>query len=289
MIEIDNTRRTTFQTCPRKYFYRWVKNMVPQKGASALRFGHAIHEGLAVYYDNFMEQPRKELEQMIAEAISKDFITASEGKEFHEDHRTLETALTVVLRYIDHYISEKEYIKILEVEYPFTIPIGDNIQFIGRIDGIIDLDGGIYAFEHKTTALALSWAQNNLYRSAQVIGYAWAITQKYDSPVMGCLVNFLQISRGRARKDGSYPPVKTDFGRFPQIYTPEIYNDWMDSILHTAYLIQASEELNEWPMQFDGCYIYNGQCPYTALCQQHCSLEDINYAGYVEEKWDPRD
>ena len=42
-IVLDNSARSTFRTCQRKYFYQNIKGLQPDFGSTALRFGSAYH------------------------------------------------------------------------------------------------------------------------------------------------------------------------------------------------------------------------------------------------------
>jgi len=308
-LEIDNTRRHTFATCPRKYYYRWVKHLVSKKGSSALRFGHVIHEGLACYYHAYQQDKNivpVEIMPSIIEAMTKDWNEASSsGLSFYEDYRTLEAAIECVATYIMHYEGEKQYLHILKVEDKFTVPISlelanglwppyiydaiEGINFIGRRDADVDLGGSIYVLEHKTTSTSLFVMENLLYRSAQTIGYAWALSKLYPDRMVGCMVNLLVLKAQKKRKDGTYGKPSFDFGRYPQPYVQHDYDHWLESLMIRAGQIAECYLTETWPMEFDSCYLYRGQCPYTHLCQQQRKLEDINFDEFVIDKWDPRD
>jgi hypothetical protein len=316
IIDIDNTRRNTFTTCPRKYYWRWEQFLTSSWGSTALRYGSVIHKGLETYYESFLPSKRSDAETIallgkVGEAMTKeweDITFSGEGeqqKKFYSDHRTLQTALQCITEYIMHYEAEWSYLNLLSVEQSFTIPLPlsraytvwpveicdkvREVNFIGRIDGIIDM-GGLYVLEHKTTSLPVEKAIDTLYRTAQMIGYTYALRYlNPESTVIGCMANIIQMPALRAKKDGTYGNPSFNFVRSPQVYTQQHLDTWLDSMLMRAGQIALCRSTNNFPMEYDGCYTYNSPCPYTSLCaSQEQDVTKVNTAHFITDYWDPR-
>ena len=70
----DNSRVVEYRTCPRKYYFRYILDLVPDKVALALDFGSAWHSGLDALYEVFKAtngDEKKTLEAAYAAFISE--------------------------------------------------------------------------------------------------------------------------------------------------------------------------------------------------------------------------
>ena len=168
----------------------------------------------------------------------------------------------------------------------------NTVNFIGKIDGVIRLTDQLYVFEHKTTGSSVDTVIKSLYRSAQTIGYTYALRHLYpDESIAGCYVNLLQTPAKRKKKDGTFSDVEfsvKNYHRDPQIYTKKDTDDWLSSMLNRVGQIAKCRITGVWPMEFDNCYPFGRTCQYTELCMQHCDAKDVQTDGFIEDHWDPR-
>ena len=56
MLELDNSKRSQFVTCPRKYYYSYIRNLRPSQGSTALRYGIVYHAGKDAFYNYIKEK-----------------------------------------------------------------------------------------------------------------------------------------------------------------------------------------------------------------------------------------
>jgi len=198
--------------------------------------------------------------------------------------------------------------KIIQTETPFKIPMAQQpneipgvpdfrvlfprlapFNFTGVIDGEIYLNDRYWILEHKTTSQPIATQAQRLHRSAQIIGYTWAATQRLEEPPEGAMIGLHHLSCYKSKKDNSYGEPKIDFLRSPQFFSARDLEQWMVSFFACANDLQEEYQRNLWPMCHDNCYQY-GACAYIMLCEQNRHVEDTIIPEthfFVGEAWDP--
>lgn len=284
-IDIDNTKRRSYATCPRKFYYEHIKHLRPNYGSTALRYGITWHAILEKYYETILQQGWKARPEAITQAVlagKQAWELESSKFSFYSDYRTLENCLTAFMSYIDNYKDDIDFLKILAVETKFSIPMNEYINFTGKIDGLVELNGTAWIMEHKTTGMPIDKQMKTLQRDPQIIGYLFASREVHNIHIEGVLIPMLHTSATKSRTTGQYGKPKIEFRRSPQIFTEDDIQLWRQSFLWTAYDIHGSMKNQFWPMNLDSCYHF-GACGYTALCEQgNIPLESINTSNYIE-------
>ena len=304
MLELDNTKRSQLTTCDRKFYWQYIRNLRPNQGSTALRYGIVWHAGKDAFYsyikENGWTHDGKAFEAAVKAA--KDSWEEMSGKQtFYDDYRTLENYIQSLIAYIAHFYYDEGMLKIVETERPFKLSMTlskeeksffpllaqEGLAFTGKIDAEVLLDGRLWQVEQKTTSQALSIQQRRLHRSPQLIGYAYAGRRlNPEEPPDGSLIVLHHLSAYKSKKTGEYGKVKIEFERTPQIYTDGDFASWRLSFFDTAERLLRNEERGLWPMQQDNCYQY-GRCSFAALCEQNAELgEEILEGFYEEEPWE---
>jgi hypothetical protein len=302
--DLDNTKRSTYQTCPRKYYWSHVMGLVPIFGSTALRYGSAWHGILEGYYTHVMQNgwlhDGKALEAGIMLG-KKVWDEESVTRTFSDDYRTFENLTKSFLTYLNHFSYEVGMLEVIATEQVFEIEMGpegpeeatlfpwleDGFLFTGRLDMQVMMNGAPWLVENKTTGQWLSTQTERLNRSAQLIGYNYAGAKTLNFKPEGSLINIHHLS-ARKNKAEQWGEPKIDFARVPQIFPAGDVFQWRRSLLHTANQIAFSFITGHWPMQFDSCYQY-GRCAYTSLCEQNRPLEETQTEGmYTCQHWDVR-
>ena len=306
-LVIDNTKRSTFVACPRKFYWSWVRNLKPVNGSTALRYGHAWHAALESLYNNVKEYGWDDFTSFLNEALvaaREDWDKESEGLIFHDDYRTFDNLAKSLLMYFDTYYNDHHLMEIVDTEQKFEIPVNSEMlrdtgivlkaadleinQFVftGRLDARVRMDNALWLLENKTTSRYMADAIARLNRTPQIIGYSWA-SDKRNLATMGTLVSIHHLS-SRKKKDGEWGATNIQFSRTPMIFTKHDIREWFFSLCHTVAQINNCSQNDNWPMQFDSCYQF-GQCAYTSLCEQNREhIEDTYLGGFVEKAWDVR-
>ena len=304
MLELDNSKRSQFVTCPRKYYYSYERNLRPNQGSTALRYGITWHAGMEGFY-NYIKKNGWVRDGGAFEAAVKaakdSWEEISSKQTFYDDYRTLENYVQSLIAYIAHFYYDEGMLKIVETERSFKLSMKlspseklafpliaqEGLAFTGRIDAEVLLDGRLWQLEQKTTGQALSVQKQRLHRNPQLMGYAYAGERlNPEEPPDGSLVVLHHLSARKSKVTGEYGKLKIEFERIPQIYTDGDFASWRSSFLDTAERILRNEERNLWVMQQDNCYAY-GRCSYAPLCEQNTPLgEEILEGFYEEEPWD---
>ena len=304
-IVLDNTKRSQFRSCKKKFFFSTIKGMQSNFGSTAIRYGvtwHGIQEG----YHNWIKAngwPSDSTQLMSAlsqglELGKRKWDNESKTKTYNDDYKNFNTAVSAFNAYLEFFKEDRNYLKIIHTEKKFECPIeAENeleskmlsslppITFTGRIDLCVEMDSQKWLFDFKTTGWILDQVIAKANRSPQLIGYAYAGKRVLDFEPNGCLASFAYIGAYKSKKTGEYGDTKFDFRRVPQLYTKGDIEAWKLSFIDTAREIYYAQENNLYPESFDNCHQY-GNCPYLRLCQQHVPYDDLNLDGFHEEFWD---
>ena len=307
---LDNTKRSSFRKCPRKYYYQYILNLKTFFGSTALRYGLTWHAGMEAFYQDIMDRgwtrDGKAFEKGV-QAMQDEWKSASSKENFYDDYRTLENCINSFLLYMNHYAGDEGSLVVTGTEQPFKVhmeieneeeskffPGLKPFHFTGKIDLEVELSGRTWIKEHKTTGQALDTQEKRLHRSAQVMGYMYSIIRRNgtrkDAPD-GALISIHHLSATKSRKvgnEGNYGAPRIDFRRVPQIFSDNDLVQWRRSFMSTALDIQLEVERNLWPMSHDNCFDY-GSCPFLQMCEQNQSVEHLHIDTskyYIGEPWE---
>lgn len=308
ILALDNTKRSSFVTCRRKYYFQYVLNLKTFWGSSALRYGLVWHAGQDAYANhiklNGWAKDGGAIEAAF-HAMKTEWETCSAKEQFWEDYRTLENCFTSFLQYVAHFAQDEMMIKVINTEEAFRINMEHEndeelrlfpnlrpFHFTGKLDTEIELNEQQWINEHKTTGQPIDTQCERLNRSAQVMGYFYAKTRKGNGQrPCGVLmtVHHLSCRKSTAKgREGQYGTPKIDFRRVPQIFSDNDIFQWRMTFLSVALELQKEMERNLWPMCHDSCFEF-GACPYLQLCQQATSVDKIDIDEsryYVAEPWE---
>lgn len=301
MYKLDYSKTNDYYTCPRKYYLRHVKNIVSVHGSTALRFGSAFHAGMEGYYsyirDHGWDRSGKAIEQAINFA-KDEFEKESENKTFLEDYRSFPAVAQLIVKYIEHFYLDEQMLKVRNTERAFKLlmeptpsdedkyPWIKPFFFTGKIDLEYELNGANWVNEFKTTGWSIQALSNELTRSPQILGYAYASKHVYDIMPEGVMVVIAYAKAAKSRKTGDYGNISMDFARIPQIFNEYDLREWRTYFIDLVAQIQHSHLINHFPPRFQSCFNY-GRCTYLNLCEQSRPLDQCSYNGYVEgQPWD---
>jgi hypothetical protein len=305
---LDNTKRSTYRQCKKKYFLQHMNGWQSIYGSTAIRYGvtwHGIQEGFHqwVKENGWPTDPEAYMTAITAglELGKIKWDKECEGKQYFDDFKNFNTAVDGFNAYLDYFSDDKNYLKILSTERKFECPIeAENeleykllsnlppIVFTGRIDLCVEMDHMKWIWDFKTTGWYLDKVIQESNRSPQMIGYSYAGKHVLDFEPNGCLLSFAYLGATKSKKTGEYGGVRFDFRRVPQLYTDSDIAAWKLSFIDTCADIKRSEENNLWSESFDNCYRY-GQCQYLRLCKQDVPYEELNFEGFVYAPWNVLD
>jgi putative RecB family exonuclease len=149
LIKLSASRAKTFDQCARKYYYSYIEKL-PTKEWNHLELGTYVHSALEIFHryikDGSKELPRKLMGISSSEAFKK---MTDSGKTLPDEF--LQEAKTMLSDYLSQ-IEQNGMPNVLEVEFPFTIPLNDHYDLAGVIDRIDrDSDGILHIRDYKTS------------------------------------------------------------------------------------------------------------------------------------------
>lgn len=256
---------SSFLLCPKLFELEYVKLIKPEVEPAPLVFGRVIHEALLIWY--------KEKDAEKAAVWARTHIP--DGIE--DVRRTKEHGEVIVRDYCKRYPSEPYAIKQSEIEFAIDMPSSPtctggeqhdwdsntqkckkcwaiNRVYVGRIDQIVEWEGGVYVKDHKTT----SQLGQNFYRSfrpsIQLDGYAFACRELVGR-CDGVVINGISVA--------SNP--KERFGRDLQGRTPMELDRWGVQFGKWCAAIEECITNNNFPLYYTACNHW-GRCDMWERC-----------------------
>jgi hypothetical protein len=263
----DNTMFSDHARCPRLYYWRHIRGIIPDRTAPALQFGGVLHDGLELFYKGVA--PAEVLDRM---KEKEDFI------EPVDDHRTMGRALVTIAEYMTHYGDDPSF-KVLFTEMPFEIEDDDGFRYGGIIDLTVQWQNGVWVEDHKSTSRGgpTYWDQFTL--NPQPIGYVWAARLLHGRKIMGFLINQLLVHKNKK-------PVIQQFARRSYIVSDWQLEEWKRMTIYRYHEIARNIEEDYFPPRWDHCFNKYGQCAYFALCRTpESAREAVIEHEYKENRW----
>jgi hypothetical protein len=125
-IVLDNTKRSTFRQCKKKYFLQHVHGLQPNFGSTAIRYGvtwHGIMEGYFSYIkeNGWPDSPEKKMVAIQAGLVlgMNKFNSETKKKSFVDDYKNFNTAADAFNSFLDVFKDDAGYVKIINTEKVF--------------------------------------------------------------------------------------------------------------------------------------------------------------------------
>ena len=245
--------------CQRRFYWGYVRGLVPDAPAPALHFGQAIHAGLAAWFD-----------RRTTEAMLEAFHKGMEGAPT-DLLRTPAKGELILKGYIKQWPIEP--FKVLENETEFEEVMPDGSTLIGRIDRIIEWDGRLLVMESKTTSGGLGASYFKQFSpNIQIDIECFAVARHYGH-CEGALIDALQVCK-----------TKEGYARDVQDRTPEDLQRFEARYRRIVHDLEAAAHIGEGRepyLQNQMMCTYYGECPYRKLCL-------YNNDGLIEGHYRPR-
>ncbi|MFQ5693655.1 MAG: RecB family exonuclease, partial [Nitrospinota bacterium] len=137
------TQLSTYLTCPRRYFYRYVQRREPEDVAAALLFGKAVHLTVATYYEAVMRGETPPSGEELAELFRAEWREAVDSPvpvlyPKGETAACLEKQGMAAVKAFRLWAQPQ---RVLGVEEPFEVELvdGDGTPLQRRLVGVFDL------------------------------------------------------------------------------------------------------------------------------------------------------
>lgn len=259
----DSSAMKTFARCPRKYYWRYVRDLVKQSyNPAPLQFGTAIHEALRMWYE------RGDIEEALTV-----FHTLWEDR-FGDSKRTHEKGEKLLKNYAKEYPHEP-FELITKPETGWTVElIGE--KYVGRFDLVVKWGDDYYVFDHKTATRMGSSYYNRYNPDLSTIGYTWAAEQLFNEKFKGVMYNILYFTT-----------KQMDFDRQPIYIFDWQKQQFVDYITDRISEIKSLDPENrkEWSQKWVACTDW-GSCQFRELClEEH--PEPLVRSMYKKEEWNP--
>jgi hypothetical protein len=289
---IDNTMRTAWDACQRKFLLSHIYNLRSQDPSVHLVFGAAFAKGLEVARKEFYGHGNTSR----SDYMGKAYLAAIREWDLHLDDPLVDQAKSLpnCLCAIDYYFKEwpmaTDWIAPLAqdggepaIEFTFAIPLqislaGHPILYTGRFDMFADYASEPAVYDDKTaTQLGGQWIKQWGLNS-QLTGYIWA-GQQHGFMTNTAIIRGVSILKGK-------------FGQAQAIEhrTNWEVRAWYDVLHHNLKgMLDAFEQGEDafLPSYGQACHAYGG-CPYQMLCKKE------NWKDWIEPDfgvfvWNPLD
>lgn len=282
LLSLSDNSLGYFQQCNRAMEYYVLHRRKLARSTAALSFGDAFHKGMEIRTRcGKNDEQRKAL---TSEVISKHFL--DNPTEF-EEWRTMDYLLEVLAAYHKNYTPD--LVKTLPapsgelfLEITFNLPLGTievnqdvcldettgetcfvktvYVEWTGRIDDIVELDGMIWVRDYKTTSMGGPTYFEEFKMSGQPVGYAWAAKQLTDLPISGFLLDCAIVRKPTRTGKG----VEFQRQRYP--YTQNKLDEWHVNTLNLITEFVSNIKSRTYPMRTKSCVGKFGKCQYFDVC-----------------------
>lgn len=301
---LTNSRKSTYQECPRKFDLVFQRKYRPVKEPAPLKFGRLIHRALEMYYINTsMELIYNEINAMDASEYDK-------------------VSICELMRGYD--IKWGRDLPVLAVEQQYEIPLinpdtmaaSKTFTMAGKIDVVVGTKDDAANMEHKSTAEDIGpesnyWSKLNMdpqnvnyVIGAQGLGYNITKTiydvihKPYSKPAK-------ETANKKYKKDGTLYANMRDADEAPEEYAvrlrehiaenPDRYyqrreiaymeDDLVECLADmwaVGKQIMESRKFNRWPRRPAACHTYS-ECPFFPVCAKMDSLDSDRYMKIEED------
>ena len=285
---VDSTMIACFQSCERKFWWTFLRNLVASPPPLHLHAGGAFSAGLCAirraYYERGLDEETSLHAGIIAAVLAWGTVEAPE-----EFPKTLYRVLEALTFYCDTWPLATDPIRPLithkkaTVEFSFALPLegtshpitGDPIIYCGRSDMIGVYNDALWIDDEKTTTqLGPTWSQKWTLR-AQFTGYCWAAGE-WGYNIAGSIIrgiSFLTNHRyGHAEAITFRPRWQID--------------RWHRNTVQTLERMIYCWTSGEWRYALaDACEAYGG-CEFMRLCESEEPESWIN-PYFTQRVWNP--
>ena len=306
--QIDSSMRSTFASCPRKFFFQYMLKKAAGTDSVHLVFGGAMARGLevtrrAIWRDNLRLE---EALHLGSAAIVKDWLHSSIDPEPGDSPKSLANCIKALEMYFQHFSPYDDYMRPMPfgngevaVEFTFAVPLptslgfplhpetGLPILYTGRFDMLGETPSGMKMIvDDKTCSqLGLNFTRSMKMRS-QFTGYTWAC-QQYGIDTSAIVVRATCIQK-----------TQITFAELQEMRPDHMIQQWLSQLRKDVTHMIEMWKVHNYMQDLDGplssgfeanlddsCGSYGG-CPYLDACLAPKPLEVIN-AFYKDHHWDP--
>jgi len=279
---LTNSSMTTYQRCPRAYYYRYVWGLAPKKVSDKITIGKLTHKGLAYLHQG------KDLNEAINLVFSETSTDASMA--------VRKTVATMLTQYALKWKDDADTKQTLAVESVLRRKLDDNWWLAGKLDWVIRDDEGVWVVECKTTSRIDRDYLAKLPLDNQVTTYYYLASGKWKGEMRGVIYDV--VVRPRIyRRSGEDIDTYLERAAAAYLANPTAYftrqccfrEEWkvdsfLSSALYTAKEIEKrlGEDADAWPQFTWSCFLRGRECPYAQLCSYGENLRTLSAFEIVD-------
>jgi hypothetical protein len=275
----DASRLETYQSCPRRYYHKYILRLVPKEieASPSAAFGLGIHAGLeSIYKGDFAEYvPCLHLAERVGDLCI--YCEKAEGqirKMFNEflktfppelEHRvyTQHLGLLLLARYLEKWKEDPLREGTMGVELTFNADL-DGTPYVGRLDLLGSWDKVIYVTDHKTKSRITENFVRGFKLDSKMTGYLWAVSELLGEPIRNSLVNTVLVANNI---------TANSFLRFISSRTETDIAQWKDNARRVLDDVERDVARGYFPMNPNSCFSYNRECEYYRICTASANPE----------------
>lgn len=264
---ISNSEVKSYLDCERKHFYSFRKGLKPTTYSKALTRGIVGHEALEAYY-----KAKKDGHDLAFCMTAMEIVLNEAGRKYPEYSAELTQLSAVLGRYVSQYWDEPW--KILEVESPHSMLLGNSIEYGLRLDLLVEVTAGtdkgqIVIVDHKF--VYDFFTDRELEMNAQQVKYI-ATLRKNGIPVRKAILNQIRYRQLKA-------PKANMLFRRSSIYAKDkeaqrFIDEFAKVAVDLNYLYGLTEEEHKDATKMHIDKQTCGKCAYQPLCKLY--LEGID-------------
>lgn len=255
----SNSQLQSYKACPLQWRFHWdlhLRRMDDELSDHHLRYGAAIHEGLAVHYSG--GTLRKAQDAFLA-AYPKQLDPNDKAK-------TRQNGITALAEYAKRWTQEDKVWKVVAIEErsddPWSVKPDIVLEHLEQ--------GGIWLMDHKTTGQYLNYRYWERFQpNSQITHYLDYAQSKYG-PIEGFIINAISL-RFREKKYKDEPAgfwcafERQVFNRNPSQLEYERMSraDWIADL-------ERSRANGFWRTNTDSCF----RCQYRGICAPGWTWEE---------------
>lgn len=298
---ITTSAMKTFKSCPMKYYFEYVLGLVPLQVPKALSIGSLYHVGLEM-----LEKGGADLDYIESHLREAELERCDRtGAKFNEFDFCLAMEM---IRAFDAGSGWREW-KVVAVEKQYEVTTGYAKRMLGKLDGLIEIEGKRFILEHKTSAKFGERYLNNLLWDEQSTNYCFAYQRMLEDGVIDggqiygvfyCITEkallrpFIKTVDIKYNKDGSVKKGQHLADETPEEFRERLH-EWYaaEPRVHTTLVNHTAKDLEERIKEFnatlkvilqaerDGAFYRNPancrelECPYACKCLENTPDTDV--------------
>lgn len=271
-LEIDYSQLSSYITCPKKYYNRYVLNLAKIKYDERevdKDFGGAVHKALELIYKGKTVEEAKQAFREGYTGIETDKIkTPAHGEKLIDEY----------VKYWQSSPSElaDKNFTVLAVEQVDKYQVGA-VTYVVKIDLIVKNNAGIWIVDHKTST---KLPYNYFYQfspNMQVSGYCNYAQHKFGQ-CSGMIINLITVGYRENKYKGEPAGFHCQFVRDIVNRTPDQLKDFEYQVNHWCAKLDEDIVKNRWLRNEGACHNFKG-CAYKELCVS-CDDSEIQSSLY---------